>query len=450
MLVPFENLCHNNQFMSRFVYITLAIIFSFVFSNAEVWKADKFWTDETSTEFATWMQKEWRKDFFSRKKLSDGSPNIFYGLRLDCADTVYSSKIIFSYLHKYHFSINDPTGGKKLITNEMNRWDNLPEAKRVTAFLKLMYNLVSTKSLPGDTYPVALTSNSISPGMLILTTKKNHHSWTIKNIFDTGIPHLVFNSTVGAYSSLNLQERKSWPNGEWVFEDDNTPTGSAGIRNWKPEAYISEPAWKVPGYSEDQYKQKPSLWRKNLETLLKIKDESTDGKLKRLLENVCNDIKQRHDAVKEASQFILDNKINCLNEADFDTYSTPSRDKRLADEFISLREAYQDALKTKDLNEVKLSNQLNKIFPNPELKISEENKVMQSLAIDENSICSTVYHSYNEGTNKTIDMAELKRRLFNKTLSSNPNDPEEVRFGEKRPVKNSCPSWGSLELTWNE
>lgn len=436
--------------MKRFYLITILFLVNALFSKAEVWKSEKFWTSETDKEFSVWMIQEWRKDFFSKKTLNDGRPNIFYGLRLDCADTVYSSKIIFSYYHKYHFAINDPTGSKKLITNEMNRWDHLPEPQRITTFLRFIYNTVSTKSLPNDTYPVALSPQVISPGMLILTTKKNHHSWTIKNIFDTGIPHLIFNSTVGAYSSLNLQERKSWPNGEWVFEGDNSPSGSAGIRNWKPQAFISEPSWKVPGYSEDQYKTKPSQWKKNLETLLKQKEESTNAKLQRLLENVCSDIKQRNEAVREASQFILDNKVKCLSEADFDTYSTPSRDKRLADEFIALRQAYREALTNQDIKDQKLSSALGKIFPAPDQTISEENKIQSPLPLDENSLCIAKYHSYKEGLDKTIDMAELKRRLFNKALSSNPNDAEEVRFGEKRASSHSCPSWGSLELIWND
>lgn len=430
--------------------LILSLILTPFFSHSFVWKSEKTWTEETQKDFSAWMVKEWRKDFFSRKKLSDGTANIFYGLRLDCADTVYSSKIIFSYYHKYHFAINDPTGGKKLITNEMNRWDKLPEEQRITAFLKLIYNLVSTKSLPNDTYPVALNPKIIAPGMVILTTKKNHHSWTIKNIFDTGIPHLIFNSTVGAYSSLNLQERKSWPNGDWVFEDDSTPAGAAGIRSWKPQAFISDPDWKVPGYSEDQYKIKPSLWRKNLESMLKTKEESTSHRLKRLVENVCNDIKQRSDAVKEASQFIADNKVSCLNEADFDTYSTPSRDKRLADEFISLKDAYREALANKDLTDEALAAQLNKIFPQPLEKISVETKGMLPKPVDGNSICIIKYHSSKSAQDQAIDMAELKRRLFSKTLSSNPNDPEEIRFGEQRETKDTCPSWGSLELNWNE
>lgn len=421
------------------------------FSQAEVWKSEKYWTEETSHQFSIWMSKEWRKDFFSRKKLADGSPNIFYGLRLDCADTVYSSKIIFSFYHKYHFAINDPTGGKKLITNEMTRWDHLPETQRITAFLRYIYNLVSTKSLPNDTYPVALKPQSIAPGMLILTTKKNHHSWTIKNIFDTGIPHLVFNSTVGAYSGLNLQERKSWPNGEWVFEEDRSPLGFAGLRNWKPQSFISEPAWKVPGYSEDQYQLKPSLWKKNLEALLKVKDETTEAQLQRLLENVCNDIKQRNEAVKEASQFMVDNKISCMNEADFDTYSTPSRDKRLADEFISLREAYKEALRKTELAEGSLLFlQLQKIFPQASESIANESKITPEQTLTEHSLCNSQYLSSIDGKTRTIDMSEIKRRLFLKKLSSNPNDPEEVRFGEKSKSKNSCPSWGQLELHWNE
>lgn len=421
------------------------------FAAGEIWKSEKYWTEETSQNFSSWMIKEWRKDFFSRKKLSDGSANIFYGLRLDCADTVYSSKIIFSYYHKYHFAINDPTGGKKLITNEMTRWDHLPESQRIPAFLRYIYNVVSTKSLPNDTYPVALKPESITPGMLILTTKKNHHSWTIKNIFDTGIPHLIFNSTVGAYSSLNLQERKSWPNGEWVFEDDRSPLGFAGLRNWKAQAFISEPAWKVPGYSEDQYQLKPSLWKKSLEAILKIKDETPEAQLHRVLENVCNDIKQRNEAVKEASQFIADNKILCMNELEFDTYSTPSRDKRLADEFIALRESYKEILKTGKLDEGSLlSLQLQKIFPLLSESIVQESKTSSEQSLTEYSLCPSQYQSAIEGKVKTIDMAEIKRRLFLRKLSSNPNDSEEVRFGEKPKSKSNCPTWGQLELHWNE
>jgi hypothetical protein len=426
--------------------IILLFIFSFS-TSAAVWVSDKPWTSETNQEFATWMKQEWKKDFFAKKKLSNGESNIFFGLRLDCADTVYSSKIIFSFFKKYNFAINDPTGGKKLVSNSMTRWDHLPEEKRITSFLRYIYNIVSTKSLPNDTYPVALNAEAITPGLLILTTKKNHHSWTIKSILSTGIPHLIFNSTVGAYSGPTLQERKSWPNGEWVFEEDNSPLGHAGIRNWKPDQLLSEPAWKVPGYSEEQYKIKPTAWKKKLQELLQINQETAEQKISRLIENVCNDIKQRVDAVKEASQFFADNQVTCMNEMDFDTYSTPSRDRRLADELVTLRTAYIETLNAKEILTESTLAIIQKIFPFPELSLKEEIKAMTSGEITNSSTCTISYTSKSAGKNKQIDMAELKRRLFLKKLSSNPNDPEEIRFGDSiKGYTNTCPSWGNLEL----
>lgn len=419
---------------------------------AEVWTAKDSWSAEKEKQYSAWVQKNWGKDFFSKKENKDGTPNIFQGLRVDCADTVYSARIIFSYLNALPFVMNDPSGGKKLISNRMTRWDSRPENERIRKFLIYTYDLVSTKSMPYDTYPVNVTKDAIVPGAIILTVEKNHHSWIIKNIFSTGIPHLVFNSTVGAYSSLVLQERKSWPNGDWVFEGDVTPKGHGGVRYWRKESELKLPVWQVTGYSEAQYTIKPGKWKYNLQKVLQSSEETSQQTATRLIDNICADIQQRIDAVKESEAFLKSTNFQCMSEADFDNYSTPSRDRRLADEIIYLRNFVKTLVQER--NEISLNEktwqQLKVVFPQLESDIATESTNQKRVLAGSASFCRVKYYSRRENIEKPIDLAEIKRRLFTDRLSSNPNHPPENRFGEDMANKNTCPSWGNLKLTYVE
>lgn len=433
------------------LFSILTISFSFC-SFAGVWTASNSWSPEKEKEFSVWVQKNWGKDFFLKKENKDGSANIFQGLRVDCADTVYSSRVIFAYLNSLPFVMNDPSGGKKLISNNMTRWDAKSEKDKIRSFLIYVYNLVSTKSMHGDTYPVKVSRETIVPGSIILTTEKNHHSWVIKNIFPTGIPHLVFNSTVGAYSGPLLQERKSWPNGDWVFEGNTTPKGNAGVRYWRKESELKLPVWQVSGYSEEQYAIKPGKWKYDLQKVLQSTEESNQQTATRLIENICADIQQRIDAVKESEAFLKSVSYRCMSEEEFDNYSTPSRDRRLADEIIYLR----NFLKTlvQDRNELSLDEKtwqkLKVVFPDLTATIATESQNQRLTVAGAASLCRVKHYSRREGAEKSIDLAEMKRRLFTNRLSSNPNHPPEVRFGEDVNVKNSCPSWGNLKLTYVE
>lgn len=433
--------------------VFVLLILSFTFSTfAEVWTATSPWSPQKEKEFSLWVEKNWSKDFFSKQENQDGSVNIFQGLRADCADTVYSSRVIFAYLHSLPFVMNDPSGGKKLISNNMTRWDSKTERAKIRSFLVYVYSLVSTKSIHADTYPVKVSLDTIVPGSLILTTEKNHHSWVIKNIFPTGIPHLVFNSTVGAYSSSLLQERKSWPNGDWVFEGDTTPKGNAGIRYWRKESELKLPVWQVQDYSEEQYSIKPGQWKYALQKTLQRRKESHQQKTSRLIENICADIQQRIDAVREAETFLKSVNYRCMSEGEFDNYSTPSRDRRLADEIIYLRTFLKTLVQEQNERSLdkKTWQQLKIVFPQLEVAIAMESENQKHTLPNSDALCRVKYYSRSESSEKSIDLAEIKRRLFTNRLSSNPNHPAEVRFGENGKVENPCPSWGNLNLTYVE
>lgn len=425
--------------MLRVLFFTITLLFNTIAFGA-VWTDVNKWSPQFEDRFANWVQSEWRVDFFSRKLLPNGQSNPYYGMRMDCADTVYTMRIIFAYENRLPFVIQDPTASGKTLSNKMSRWDSQSEINRLRNFLWFIYGTVSTRSLPNDTYPVAIHRATIRPGSLILTTKKNHHSWTIKEILPIGIPYLVYNSVVGSSSGFGLQERQSWPNPEWVFEGDFSPTGHAGLRDWRPEAYLNKPVWQVPGYSEEQYKIPLSKWNSYVQKRLAISHETDSQLLSRLLKTTCDGLVGRVTAVNEGLAYLYQNQ-RCMDYATYDTYSTPNRDRRVFDDFLSLRRSYREILQVNGGNQLPsaLIYQLNRIFPNINASIRTETAQMTARPVDANSVCITPYLN-----GKSMDLAEFKRRLFIGAISNNPLDDGPYRWGDLRgpsPLARSCPSW---------
>lgn len=424
-----------------FLSILLFSLFTFS-AQSQVWEARNSWSQDWEKKYSEWVLNNWSADFFSRKNLPNGASNPYFGLRTDCADTVYSMRIIFSYEHQLPFAAVDPTGGSQLITEKMTRWNDLKTStERVRQFLRMAYDTFSTRSLPNDTYPIAINKNTVRPGTLILTTTKNHHSWTVQNILPIGVPHLIFNSVVGAGAGSELKERTSWPNPEWVFEGNFTPSGNAGFRDWRPSTALQTPVWKVPGYSEEQYQLSLSKWVDIVQSRLASSIESNDQKLRRLMTSACVGFTERIAAIKEATQFLKSNGNRCMAYADYDLYSTPNRDHRIFDDLVSLRQAYKSVVNNGETAQVNSTvlQQLKKIFPQIGMNSSEENSLMPPQLVNDVSVCNLKISD-----TQTLDLAEAKRRLFSNLLSNNPHDGFEYRWGDKKgpsALSQSCQSW---------
>lgn len=415
-------------------------IFLSITTQAAVWSDVNSWSPEFESRYSEWVRTSWTPDFFSRKNLPNGQSNPYYGLRVDCADTVYSMRLIYSYENHLPFIIQDPTASGKTLSNKMSRWDGQSEINRVRNFLGFIYETVSTRSLPNDTFPVAINRTAIRPGGLMMTTKKNHHSWTIKEILPIGVPHLIFNSVVGANSGYGLYERQSWPNPDWVFESDASPSGNAGFRDWRPAAYLNRPVWETPGYSEEQYHIPLNNWIRFAQGRLAISQETDAQLIGRLLRTTCEGLQGRVQSIKEGLTY-LQSHPRCMDYADYDTYSTPNRDRRIFDDFISLRRSYKEILRANGGHQLspELLAQLNKIFPAISLSTVRETSQMQQQGLSAESLCVTPYLP-----GKSMDLAEFKRRLFRGLISNNPHDGADYRWGElKGPSKlaQSCPSW---------
>lgn len=426
--------------------VTILSSFSFVY--AEVWNDTEVWSKEKEEHYSQWVKNNWDKNFFNQKTLAEGNVNPFYGLRADCADVVYTMRLAYSYFHQLPFAINDPTGGSKLITNKMSRFDNIVDQNvRVKKFMSYIYNITSTRSLPKDTFAVELNSQLVKSGALILTTTTNHHSWTIKDILNIGVPWLVFNSRVGAASSVVIQDRKTWPNPHWVFEGNTTAAGNAGFRYWKPIDKLQKPQWEQEGYSDEQYKIPLNRWVKAAQGRLQTQNEKPEDTLKRLMEVSCEELKGRVGAIKDGMLHLEANPNACMNYQQYDNYSTPSRDQRFFDSLIELRNSYSSLL-DKPLS-LELQNELKRIFPYIEKSEKEESDLMEEISnFEVSSYCTVDYSSSKQ--NKWIDLAEAKRRMFKGIMSNNPHDSFEIRWGEGNKKRSSklnlrCQSWDPWE-----
>lgn len=429
---------------SLFTSVLLSMAIFAPSAKAEVWTAVNEWNDQWEKGYAEWVAKNWTADFFARQTLPNGQANPYYGIRADCADTVYSMRLIYSYENKLPFAFQDPTTRKRsLITNKMQRWDKYSdELRRLKSYLVYVFDVVSTHSLPNDTYPVAVSRDTIHSGGLIRTTTVNHHSWTIKEIQAIGVPHLIFNSTVGRQSGFGLQERVSWPNPAWVFEGNFTPESEAGFRYWRPIEFINLPAWQVPGYSEEQFAIPLDVWQKTVQKKLALREETEDQMMRRLSQTVCEATKNRITSVNDGVNFLRGMAEGaCMDFSNYDTYSTPNRDHRLFDDIAALRRAYKDILKSGHENALTddMKIQLNKVFPFIQLSAKEETDRMQASQLDGSSWCPIEY-----APGKRIDLAEVKRRIFAGRFSNNPMDDVEYRWGSlagPSPRAQACQSW---------
>lgn len=410
-------------------------------SHAQVWEDTRAWSPAAETEFSNWVEANWTVDFFSRKTLPSGEVNNYYGLHVDCADTVYSMRVIFAAEHGLPFVMQDPTTYNGLVSNQMTRFNNRPsQAARVRAFLLYVYDMVSTHSMPNDTFPVPISREFIHGGAMIRTTEVNHHSWSVKRILPFGVPFLIFNSTVNSGSTLTLQQRPSWPNPYWFFEGNFTPASNAGFRYWRPTEALLIPVWKVPNYSEEQFRIPLDQWEKTVQKKLAVKSEPDNDKVVRLYQTVCEAAKTRVESVNDGIKGLRALSSTCMDNPTYDNLSTPSRDHRLFDDIVSLRRAYKDIMRTNGGSNLSpaMNSELARMFPFIRQSGRAETQQMRPSRGD-----STCVITYAAG--KSVDLVEFKRRIFAGLISNNPMDDLAYRWGElpgPSPQAQSCESWG--------
>jgi len=319
-------------------------------------------------------------------------------------------RAIFSFENGLPFAVKDPSGGRKLITNEMSRYDHVPEgAKRLKRFFTFLYGILGTRSLANDTYPVAITREAVRSGALILE-KEKRHSFTIKKIMPQGTPLLYYSTRK---NRGKLLVRRTFPNIHWLFP--NGVKQPSGIRDFRWPADINKPVWQVPGFSLEQYEIPKAVWIATVQERLAIASETLEQKAERIIADICQLTHTRIELVTDAIALNKSLGNKCMNFENYDGYSTPSRDGQIKASFSDLIKIHMKFHRNSTNGEIPL--QLARIFANSEAEEPREAP----------SVCPITYKAET-----TISLGEFRRRLWGEKVSNNPHDPIKYRWGEEK------------------
>lgn len=392
--------------------VVFAVLFTKI-STAGVWDSgNNYWNDNWEVKYQQWVATEWKEDFF----LNRSSNSAYYGIPHDCADAVYLMRAVFSYEKKLPFKVHYLSKKNQYISNTMTNWDKYPQDQRFRKFALFLNDRVGTRSLPRDSFPIALSQ--IKAGDLYV--EPGTHSYGITGITDTGVTVLM-NSTTPA-APKNMIKLYSFP-----FFIPHDPVGMTdGYRRFKWPRNIDKPAQQQPGFSNEQYviAQKVGLnyvpFTDVISKKLQRRAEPLEEKTMRLMHSLCSFAKERVNYVNDGLKQL--NKIRaqgrqCMNAKEYDYYSTPSRDKRL---YRFFQEVHKIAYEGGKMEEDKVNGQIlaRSIF-HPDLP--------EGLLTELDNFCGLAI--YPNDNVKHINLRQMWERLEKGTVSSDPHAPFDNRWG---------------------
>lgn len=332
-------------FFSAILFLALSL--SGTFARAAVWVEKETWDDSWEDKYSDWVRTSFNEDFFVKGRYS--------GIATDCAHAVYVARMIFAFENKLPFLIKDPTGGSVRISNRMARWDGESAINRVRKFAVYIGSMVSTKTLPNDTYPIEINRKYLRAGAVwsrVRITEDNifrrifgmnvdadpGHAEVVKDVSDTGVVSLIGSTVPKDVRMLLLTS-------SLVFMPIEKTTG---FRQWKQPQDYGKPVESLKGYSLEQFSmgvaynngsRSLDAWTKDVQSRLQQRVESKEELIQRTVNNFCSLVTARVAVVQETEKFRKKLGDQCMSAADYDNYSTPSRDKRILDTLIAVKNA---------------------------------------------------------------------------------------------------------------
>ena len=402
----------------------LLVLLSFISPvKASVWKNENTWDSDWEARYREWVNKEWKEDI-----LMNPNKPIYYKISHDCADAVYLMRLIFSYENRLPFVINN-AHGKGDISNSMKTWDRLPPSKRVRRFMDYVTDMTSTQTLAHDTYPIALAD--ILPGDIYVSP--GIHSYQIVNITKTGIAEVMASTTPKAPRYLSRYE--SFP----FYVPEDTKRMTDGYRRFKEPQNIHKRMQDQPGFSDEQYRVADEVEHNYVKftdivsSKLGIRKEKPAEKSLRLLMALCMYANDRGVYVYDALYHIKEMRAKgrkCMTRSEYDSFSTPTRDKRLKQFFDAVRE------------HIKSSYSKDKHSPPQRWAaaiFSEKPPLPRDLQ-ELDKFCK-VELSLQSGY--FMSLRELRIKSDEGVLISDPNAPLDYRWGitTEPPYKAKCPTY---------
>jgi hypothetical protein len=397
--------------------VVLSFLFAVTGAYGAVWESRDSWTPEAEAKYSEWVRTQWNADIFT-------NPNsLLYNLETDCADAAYTMRATFSYLNQLPFALRDPSGGSKAITNEMTRWDRLglSDKDKFLEFLKYVHNVGSTSTISEDTYPIAINRNQVRAGAVLL--RYTHHVYEIKDVKNTGNLYLVSSTVPRAVRKLN----------EYVhFNSTVSPLDeNGGIRAFRQPKDLYTPAWKIDGFSKEQFQFSHADYPDLIKARLSLVKETPDEELQNSYDRLCRKTMERVVSVNDAVAFREKNEGKCMDEKKFSDYSTTNRDEDLRSEFESLKNYVlsHNANRSQYRNVALWNEAVKATMESNSDSIAQMKKSFRFCAI-----------RYKPGY--ALNLKEVRRRFELGLISDDPNLTLEMRWGdEKVPASMACPRY---------
>lgn len=396
------------------VILLLVVMMGCSFAQAQVWQATQSWNSAWQDRYAQWVARSVGPQFF--KELGGE----YAKLKMDCADAHYALKVYFSYQHGLEFSVN---GGK--ITQATTRFNHLRGDKKIAEFINFLSANLGTESLAHqDTYPVGV--RNVKPGDLFMYkvgTDGNftRHTYIVKNINVDGTFDVLYSTQDRMRKGLPLNRHKSY-----MFT--KAPLNSGVDRNhWgfrraklPQQAHIAQESLSQSDFS--QYSLAQNLGNlgffREVRRIHQSVKESPNMMTKRNFDTICAEVKDRVSIVTNAVRFVRSVGGRCLNYQEYDTYSTPSRDSGIMDNYRNFEMDYNSIVKSGTQNKVDATLMQNTIF------------VFQKAGIT-SAQAQSVYRACQVNTSGVggVNLASFRQALFSQRVSFHPNDTESLRWG---------------------
>ncbi len=413
--------------MKHLLYIIyLAPLLSF----SSVWKSQHGWDDKKinwESKFSEWVQsEELKKDIF----VDPESP--YTGLAVDCADVMYLLRAIFAFENKLSFQVVHPLyawrTNRKYFTHNNSSWDYLPREERFIEFLKYLADNFGTESLAHyDSYSIA--PESISPGDFFMFEKQldpekdliTRHAFLLKNITKTGLFDILYSTQTARdngkpmyykknhqFSAALAPEKKKW-----------------GFKRFKKPSDYYRRKRDIPFYDNIQYKiveeNDGAFFFSYVQSKLEKEKEDPEMKVVRLFNDLCIRSKNRVEAVNDALAYKEKIKDRCMNNSEYDIYSTPLRDSRIKGAFNTAKYFIEE------IKDITLESPFQVFLEN----VFKEN--LDLIDLDNLTDQCTIHYSADESFN----LNDIYKNISKKMFSSNPNDDLAARWGLE-PSNTNC------------
>lgn len=305
----------------------LAVVFLFFqFSSgayAEVWPSKNTWSLEFEAKYAKWITE--KVEIGSLKK---------WNIATDCADVAIALRWIFA--RENFLPVLHNTNDGWMISNESNTWDSLPGSndwqsdQRFQAALRAALKTTSTATVLQDSYPVKIQEGSVAAGAFYLRRYQGHghldllarvgassKSWPI-TIFASTVPAAVRELT--AIPFMRSEIPKLGQDGIFKFRWPVKFKGRLRLLN----------SSEMPDYSQEQFSAELSDRYNSFDqwVFAKMKFQTVDAetRLFKLIDSLIMRFHIRKDLIHAGIQHCNFKHLCLENSADFENYSTYSRD----------------------------------------------------------------------------------------------------------------------------